>query len=149
MLFQRVFASRAVLALVLASVTFSAAQAANAPSTMPVTPEFKELDITWDGGEGKGYVYRMRIFDFDGVLAACGAGVYVKASNRSQTREIVQRAVLKMNDKSILKDFSYFTQVKRAEALGRAHAHCRSTGVATPRGDVKFDIDYGVRGVRF
>lgn len=69
MLFLRVFASRALLALVLASVTFSAAQAANAPSTMPVTPELKELDITWDSGEGKGYVYGMRIFDFNGVLA--------------------------------------------------------------------------------
>lgn len=70
----------------------------------------------------------------------------MKASNRLQTREIVQRALLKMNGKSILKDFSYFTQVERAEALGRAHANCQSKGVATPRGDVKFDIDYGVRG---
>jgi hypothetical protein len=139
----------AALFLSLTLATSQVVHAQGSLTQMPVTPEFTELEINWQGSEGKGYLYRMRIFDIKGVLVLCGAGAYLKASNRSQTKTILKRATLKMNDRAILKDFTYFTQLDRAEALGQAQANCRSTGVATPKGDVTFDIDYGTRGVRF
>ncbi len=148
-MFHKVLTSGAVLAIACLHLTFSAAHAAETPSTMPVTPDFTQHDISWNGGMGKGYVFRTRIFDINGVLALCGAGAYVNSTNRLETKKVLKQTTLKMNGKVILKDFTFFTVVDAVPSLAAAKANCRSTGVATPKAEVKFDIDYGFAHARF
>ena len=137
-------------ALAVLGVTFgNAAPAAGELPTVPVTKDFSEMDVSWDGGYGKGYVGRMKILASDGMLIVCGAGAYVNVSNRSQSKTILKRAKLTMNGQTILKDFTYFTEVASEDAVIGAPAKCQATSAAVPKADAKFGVDYGVRAVRF
>lgn len=137
-------------ALAILGLTFgNAAVAAGELPTVPVTKDFSEMDVKWDGGFGKGYVGRMKILASNGMLIVCGAGAYVNVSNRSQSKTVLKRAKLTMNGQTILKDFTYFTEVASEDAVIGAPAKCKATSASVPKGDAKFGVDYGVRAVRF
>ncbi len=143
----KTFAARFV-ALAFAALAHTAANADALP-TIKVTEDFAEIGVNWDDGFGKGYVGRAQVFAVNGVMVLCGAGSYVSAANRSPSRTILKRTKFKMNGKTILKDLTYFTLVDRVENVIGAEATCKSTGTAEPKGEVKFEFDFGIRSVRF
>ena len=114
-----------------------------------VTEDYSKLELGWADGLGMGYVGRAQLLQMNGILALCGAGTYVSASNRLQTRTVLKRAKMKMNGKVILRDLTYFAPVDSPDKVIGAQASCKSTGVAAPKGQAKFEMDYGVGAVRF
>jgi len=86
------------------------------------------------------YEYRIKIIAANGVLEFCGAGAYTNAQVRQTIRRMLWGAELKMNGRTILEDFRFFSENRRQD-LDSAQANCRSTGTPVPRSEVSFDID--------
>ncbi|MCY1125956.1 hypothetical protein OU426_03735 [Frigidibacter sp. RF13] len=94
---------------------------------IPVDGDFWVDDITWPT-QGKGYEFRWLVIEHDGQLAVCGAGKYVNVSNKTQTRDLMRKAKVTLDGKPILKDLTFFTQLKSNADLATAKATCRDTG---------------------
>ncbi|MEZ5887266.1 MAG: hypothetical protein R3D56_10350 [Paracoccaceae bacterium] len=94
---------------------------------IPVDGDFWVDDVTWPS-QGKGYEFRWLVILHDGQLAVCGAGKYVNVSNKSQTRDLMRKATVSLDGKPILKDLTFFTQLKSNADLASAKATCRDTG---------------------
>ncbi|WP_284164437.1 hypothetical protein [Frigidibacter sp. SD6-1] len=104
-----------------------ASTAAAADFAIPVDGDFWVDEVGWQT-QGKGYEFRWLVIEHDGQLAVCGAGKYVNVSNKTQTRDLMRKAKVTLDGKPILKDLTFFTQLKSNADLSAAKATCRDTG---------------------
>lgn len=139
-------------AVAAAAILTCAAPAALAVEDLPPIPgaeDFGAAQVVWQGGIGRAYAYRLKLIDHNVRLALCGAGAYVNPLNGQQTRRLMRKAELKMDGKTILKDFGCVTRVASEDKLVGSPATCRLTKAATPRKQVEFGISHGKNTCRF
>ncbi len=134
------------VSLLLATVAgLSAGSAFAGPDfTVPVDKDFWEGDVTWDGF-GKGYEFLWILTVMKDQMVVCGAGKYLDASNRANTVEVLRKAKVKLDGKTILTDLTFFTKLPKAGDLMSAKATCRSTGMALPKGAKHVEIEFSGR----
>ncbi len=128
-----------VAAMMLALAAPVSAQ--NVTRQIPVDANFSEGTLGWNQTGAK-YEYRINIIVVNGVLEFCGVGASNDIYVRRGENMLLRGAKLKMNGRTILQDFSFFARARSINQLNRSNANCRSTGVAPPRGNVEWDIDW-------
>ena len=116
---------------------------------IPVDERFGGGTIDFSG-YGKGYVYRMMLTDHEGQIAVCGAGYFPDASSAIGVRRLMRRAEVLLNGRKVVRDLSFFSQVRSEAALEGAPANCTLTGFPTPTsGNVEVDVNFPSGFVRF
>jgi hypothetical protein len=116
---------------------------------LPVDERFGGGTIDFPG-YGKGYVYRMMLTDRGGQIAVCGAGYFPDASNAIGVRRLMRKAEVLLNGRKVVRDLSFFSQVRSEAALEGAPANCTQTGFPTPKsGNVEVDVNFPSGFVRF
>ncbi len=110
--------------------------------TIPVDESFSESGITWNAEYGLGYVFRIDFRERDGTVFVCGAGTYVNGFNSHLTKRALRDAKVTMNGKTILRNLTFFTNVKKGKSLIGAPANCVDTGAALSPKSNEFDIKY-------
>lgn len=101
---------------------------------LPVTEDFGEGALNWNGGAGKGFVYRMKVINHKGNLAVCGAGTYPDVMSRDASRRVMRRMEVQIDGKTFIKDLTFFSIIKKNTPLVGAMANCRDSGVKVPPG---------------
>ena len=105
--------------------------------TIPVTPDFWPVELSWTGQFAQ-TTYKgvwTAFLDQSGVLVVCGAGQLLDASRASATQKWIDSVYVKLGNRKILKGIDFFTKVKTTEQLGQAKATCQSTGVKPQKGE--------------
>lgn len=113
----------------------------------PVQTDWGVLEIGLESTPGAVAEYRILIFEQDGKVAVCGAGIYANSSQSSGIRRTMRRAAVQMNGRAILRNLSFFPIHSRAAPLVGRTARCRVTGTPMDPG-AEFGIDLP-RRVRF
>lgn len=140
--------SRSITAL-LVTLCLAGPVSAAAEFTMPVDDTFGGGTLTVNG-YGRGYVYRWDAFRHEGQIAICGAGYFPDVSSAVGIRRLLRKAVVEVNGKQVLRDISFFTQVRSEAALEAARANCTNTGIPAPKSDnVDVYIVWPSGGIRF
>ena len=103
--------------------------------SIPVDKNFTESSFDWNGGLGKGYVFRWGATAHNGLVAICGAGQYPDSHTQAATRDIMRKAFVSLNGKVILKDITFFARVPMSTKLESARANCRDTKTKIPKGN--------------
>ena len=136
--------SKKVLAAVLAALSFVCAPAhAGSDFTTPVTKDFWEDNIEWNGGLGRAYDFRWLVIERGGKLAVCGVGVFNDPTTRVQSKDLMRKAQVLINGTLVLTDISYFGVIKKGANLTEATATCRMSGAAEPQGNYKIRLKMG------
>ena len=125
-----------------------AAQAEEISGQIPVSDTFFENTIIFNPGQIKAYTYKMKLSAEGGKIAVCGAGVYLRSDMRSFSRKAMRGAILRVNGQDTLKDLSFFSRYKNVNAMNQGVADCKLTDVPVPKGQVRFEIDYGHKTFR-
>lgn len=142
MKFRAIIAALAVLSSTMPAVAANTFQ-------IPVDDRFGGGTIDFSG-YGNGYVYRMMLTDHKGQIAVCGAGYFPDASSAIGVRRLMRRAEVLLNGRKVVRDLSFFSQVRSEAALEGAAANCTLTEFPTPTsGDVEVDINFPSGFVRF
>jgi hypothetical protein len=108
---------------------------------VPVTDAFVPLDLRWSSDQVTYKGLWKVLVSADGFIEICGAGRYLDASRSTETRQWLYAIYVTLNGKKILKDMTFFSDVKGRGDLRKADAACRSTGVRAPDGD--FSVSLG------
>lgn len=119
-----------------AAVMFSAFSMAIAEPLLrqiPVHDGFTRNKLRWQQ-EGIGYDYLWTVQKRNGMFEVCGLGKFPNLSTRRPSVKVMRRAYVEFEGKVILKDLSFFTEVKRSQQLIHAAATCRQTRTRAPRG---------------
>ena len=106
----------------------------------PVEADWGLLEIGIASQAGSTAEYRMIIFERDGKVAVCGAGVYTNSSLSRGMRLAMRRASVGMNGRTVLRNLSFFPIYGRSAPLVGRMAACKvSRSDMVPGAD--FDID--------
>lgn len=119
--------------------------------TVPVTPEFWPVELSWTGQFAQ-TTYKglwTAYLDKSGVLVVCGAGQLLDASRASATQKWIESVYVKLGNRKILKGIDFFTKVKATEQLGKAKATCKSTGVKPQKGETSVEMGAPPAQARF
>lgn len=136
---------RKSLAGVLSAVLLNSTAAyAASDFSEPVTKDFWEDNITWNGGLGNAYDFRWYVIGYKGKIAVCGVGHFNDPVTRMQSKELMRRAEVLIDGKRVLTDITFFATVKKGADLSKATANCRETGAAEP--DRKYNIGLKMGG---
>ncbi|MCB2130008.1 MAG: hypothetical protein KDE03_13250 [Rhodobacteraceae bacterium] len=123
---------------------FGAGLAQAQDQRIPVDKNFHASEIKINGGIGTVYEYMIDLKDFGGQIAVCGVGKQMEPSSRAFVNDLLRKTKIIINGKTIIKDISYFNQVKKNDDLTKSQAVCRMTGVKPPSGkNNKISIDHG------
>jgi len=135
-MFRRILGLAAAIA-----ISFGSASAQDISRQVPVTDDFGDGELSWQGLPG-GYEFRVRIIVVEGIVELCGVGAFTNAQVRSTATRMLRGAQLKLNGRTVLQDFRYFNTVARPNRLNTAVANCKSTGTRVPRGNVDVDVEW-------
>ncbi len=105
-----------------------------------VDADFWEDWIEWDGGLGRAYDFRWLVIEQGGKLAVCGVGYFNDPTTRNQSKDLMRKAKVLIDGKSILTDISFFATVKKGADLTKATATCRMTRADEPRAAYKIRL---------
>lgn len=134
--------SRYIISAVMALfISLGSASAQGISRHIAVDDSFAEGELGWQGLPG-GYEYRVKIIEVNGVLELCGVGAFTNMTARNAAVKMLRGAELKINGRTVLRNFFYFNKVNRASQLNRAMASCKSTGTRVPRGKIDIDVDW-------
>jgi hypothetical protein len=140
---------KGVFALMAAASIFATSAFAGSDFEVPVDKNFSEYTVSVNG-YGNGYEALWDLINADGYIAVCGAGIYPDVSSKLAIKQLMRGAVVMMNDKAILKDLSFFTEVRGGQALAKAKASCRTTKQKVPTSkDNSFGIVLKGKRIRF
>jgi len=114
---------------------------------IPVEPDWGVLEIGVASTPGPSATYRMVIFERDGKVVVCGAGVYANSSQSRGLRDTMRRTAVQMDGRTVLRNLSFFPIYSRATPLVGRLARCKVTRADMIPG-AEFDIDLP-RRVRF
>ena len=129
------------LALLLVFITTQGNAANTVSRQIEVDSTFQTLTLDISGTPD-GYEARMKILSRGGRIEVCGVAKFDSARFRNSLFRILVNTKLTLNGKAILRDFNYFTTIKRADNFIGAMANCADTGVALPSGPRNFAIDW-------
>ncbi len=116
---------------------------------IPVDDRFGGGTVDFSG-YGKGYIYKMKLIDREGQIAVCGAGYFPDASSAIGIRRLMRRTEVLLNGRKVVRDLSFFSQVRSEAALEGAPANCVLTGFPTPKtNDIEIDLKFPSGFVRF
>ncbi|WP_300033138.1 hypothetical protein [uncultured Roseobacter sp.] len=107
---------------------------------IPVTDDFTEMRLRWSSNvqvnrSGPAdYFYAFKTIVADGKIEICGAGSYSKSTGTSESRSVMRGAKILLEDRVILEDLRYFSNLGTKRKLIGEQANCRSTGVDAPAG---------------
>ena len=127
------------------AMVMSVASAQAGDFTVKVDGDFWEDDISWTGGLGKAYDFRWLVIGHKGRIAVCGVGHFNDPVTRMQSRELMRKAEVLIDGKSVLRDITFFATVKKGADLSKATANCRETGAAEPDRQYKIRLKMGGR----
>ncbi|WP_298359119.1 hypothetical protein [uncultured Litoreibacter sp.] len=130
-----------LLATVLAA--FSTPSIAQSVISIPQDGDFNDANMRWNGATAKGYDGRIALKNQGGNLAICGVGIVTNIQVSSAIKKSLRNATVKLNGKTVFKDFSYFAKAKSAGALKSTNANCKSTGVPVTQLNDTLSIRYG------
>ena len=119
--------------------------------TVPVTPEFWPVELSWTGQFAQ-TTYKglwTAYLDKSGVLVVCGAGQLLDASRATPTQKWMESVYVQLGSRKVLKGISFFTKVKSTEALSKAQATCRSTGQKPQKGETSVEMGWPPGQARF
>ncbi|TDT74976.1 hypothetical protein BDE40_1699 [Litoreibacter halocynthiae] len=122
---------------------FALPASAQAVFTMPQDKDFQPANMRWSGATAKGYDAFMALKNIDGKLALCGVGVVTNIQLNSAIMRGLRGGTVKLNGKTVLKDFSFFAKAENVGALRKTKANCKSTGAVIPRKIDDLKVNYG------
>ncbi|MEM9582528.1 MAG: hypothetical protein AAGA08_05370 [Pseudomonadota bacterium] len=134
---KRIFTAAACVA-----VLTTAAQAERVISVSQ-DGDFQPYNLRWNGAFAKGYDAQVALKNIGGKLAMCGVGVVTNIQLSSAVKSALRGGTVKVNGKTVIKDFSFFAKANSAGALKAAKANCKVTDVAVPKRTDKLDVRYG------
>jgi hypothetical protein len=100
--------------------------------TAPVEQDWFEGQIRWTEGPPS-YKFRWHVrVNKQGIVILCGAGRWVSANLRSESKRVIRDRAFFFDDMVYYKDMSFFATVKSDKLIG-APANCVSTGKQPPK----------------
>lgn len=129
----------AAFALILA--VGSPASATDVTRAIKVDSEFQNADITYNNAFAGGYEALIAIKAHKGYLELCGVGKVTNAQANVPIRKALLNGRLKVNNKVVLKNFTYFARAKRS--LKSTAANCARTSHKTSVKVNSIDFRYG------
>ena len=127
----------------LVAMAMSVASAQAGDFTVKVDSDFWEDNITWTGGLGNANDFRWSVIGFKGKIVVCGVGHFNDPVTRMQSRELMRKAEVLIDGKSVLRDITFFATVKKGADLSKATANCRETGATEPNRQYKIRLKMG------
>lgn len=132
------------LSTLVAAAMICAAGAAPAQQTVveiPVTAAFTQNTLNWDASMG-GVDLAWAVLDIGGVAHVCGATSATSSFAHRNTRTAFRKAWIKVNDRKVLTDLSYFNRTPRKTDLTTAKARCKPlAGVSGQGGQFLLGFD--------
>lgn len=111
--------------------------------SVPQDKDFKPANMRWTGATAKGYDAFIAAKNIDGKLVLCGVGVVTNIQLNTAIARGLRGGTVKMNGKTVLKDFSFFAKAPSFGALRNTKANCKSTGAVIPRKIDSLQVRYG------
>jgi len=105
--------------------------------------DFQDANMRWTGATAKGYDGRIALKNQGGVLVLCGVGVVTNIQLNKAILAGLRGGTVRLNGKTVLKDFTFFAKAKDARSLRSATANCKSTGARIPRQIDDLKVLYG------
>ncbi|WP_372603692.1 hypothetical protein [Actibacterium sp.] len=130
-------------ALALALVCAAPVNAAKVTREIPVTEDFRVSKHTLNGVPS--YEVRLTVIVVDGIFELCGVIVRSPQAEAAIVRTFVRGGVLKIDDKVAIRDFTYFSWVKRKSDLAKTPAKCASTGIKKTQKHHNFHVEFTVK----
>lgn len=110
---------------------------------IPQDGDFGSYNLRWNGAIGGGYDAQVALKNFNGKLAFCGVGIVTNSQLNSAIKTGLRGGTIKINGKTILKDFSFFAKAKSKSALKKTPANCAVTSAPIPSRLDDLSIRYG------
>ncbi len=123
-------------------LTCQAAGAADKVVSIPVDSDFQSADMRWNNATAGGYDALVALKALDGQIALCGVGIVTNSQLNRAIRRALLGGVLKLNGKTVVKNFTYFAKARSVRALPKSKANCKLTGVNANK-QVQIDFEYG------
>jgi hypothetical protein len=111
--------------------------------SIPQDGDFASANLRWSGAYANGYDANIALKNYDGRLVLCGVGVVTNIQLNQAVKTALRGGTIKINGRTVLKDFSFFAKASNAASLRGTHANCKSTGVAVPSSSDKLSMSYG------
>lgn len=104
------------------------AQKANFAGSARVDASYQSWGYNWLGNNSGSYDARYKLFERNGALVLCGAGYLSGTVGRAENKSALRQAKLMLNGQQIMKDLSFFENVRRRNELDIGSATCFFTG---------------------
>ena len=131
-MFVKAFAAAALACLLSAPATF--AQSTDQPDFyIAVDDTFAKGGLFWNRGSS-GVDYRWRVVVKEETIHVCGALKYTGHGQRRLSMSAMRDAYFEFGELKILKNATFFREIRRNQDFANATAQCRSTGVPVPAG---------------
>ncbi|MBV7397020.1 hypothetical protein [Mameliella sediminis] len=112
----------------LAAALSLSAFAANAQQAtlleVPVNQAFAKGEINWDTALGQ-IEFVWAVLDINGVTHVCGATSASTSFAHSNTRKAFRKGWVKVGEKKVMTNLSFFNRAPRKSDLGQAKARCK------------------------
>ena len=102
----------------------SEAQRTNFAGTMRVDASFQDWGFRFSGKKTGAYVAKVKLLERNGRLVFCGAGYVTGGAERSDAAAALRSTKVLLGGKEILRNLSYFENVRRSASLPIASASC-------------------------
>lgn len=118
---------------------------ANAQQVISVNQDasFKDASLRWNGANAGGYDARAAFKNVNGKLALCGVGIVTNVQLSSTINNGLRGGTVKVNGKTVIKNFRFFAKAKRRSALEKTKANCKVSSAPFPKRSDKVDFRYG------
>ncbi|MEM6595206.1 MAG: hypothetical protein AAF672_10465 [Pseudomonadota bacterium] len=136
--------NKLLLSAVLALSIASPAVAQNKITrTIPVDSEFNDVSMRWNNATAGGYEALSRLIVVNGIVEMCGVGVSTNIQLTPAINKGLRGGTLKINGKTVVKNFSFFAKARSERALRKTPANCVSTGHPASQQIESIDFRYG------
>ncbi len=103
-------------------------------AAVKITSDFVEGELKWIGRPAPGYSIRWKTEIIKGEIAICGAVLFGDIQLRGESRSVLRRTYIVLNDTVIMRNMLFFKVAKTESELNTGLANCASTGVKAPKG---------------
>lgn len=110
----------------------SSSKGATGPASITMDENSGLYTITWLGTPDR-ILIRWKLIPVQGEIYACGNYALRGHSMRRLSRKALRDVVIRMDDKIIMEDVSYFPELRSEDDLIGGNAACKGTGVPVPR----------------
>lgn len=111
--------------------------------TIDQDASFADASLRWTGATAGGYDARAAFKNVDGKLALCGVGIVTNIQLKAAVDNGLRGGTVKVNGKTVIKNFKFFAKAKRRNALERTKANCKVSNAPFPKRSDRIDFQYG------